>query len=287
MVKEEMVPFSEALEDHKAATAMDRESGEPLVVSSRSSSSAPNSANGAAGLGLPSGAVGVVDSTSLNSRLDAESQYQQQRIKQWKEGPFATGFTEPTWEADYNKFRHNLGGECSKCMDNDDTMPCGCCSAVVCTALGAGRVGNMAVLKEGEERGEDGESRRKLIIVAGPYWPMLMFVTYPLILGVSSVTLFTAIPKAHPAVAAAWTILTIGLIVSLALTAFRDPGILPRHESPPPDSEGGQSWRWNDRAHTFRPKGAWYDPDTAVVIEDFDHTCVSPCWHGFLVLLLL
>ena len=104
---------------------------------------------------------------------------------------------------------------------------------------------------------------------------MLMFVTYPLIFGVSSVTLFTVIPKAHPAVALVWTILTIGLIVALGLTAFRDPGILPRYDSPPPDSEGGQLWRWNDRAHTFRPKGAWYDPDTAVVVEEFDHTCVS------------
>jgi len=264
MVTEELVPFSAALDDNKPI-AMGRDSAEPL-----SSSSTPNSVDGL-------GAGAVADSTSLDDRLDAESQYQQQRIKQWKEGPFATGFTEQTWEADYNKFRHNLGGECSKCMDNDDTMPCGCCSAIVCSALGAGRVGNIAVLKETEERGEDGERKRKLLIVAGPYWPMLMFVTYPLIFGVSGVTLFTAIPKAHPAVALVWTILTVGLIVALGFTAFRDPGILPRYDSPPPDSEGGQLWRWNDRAHTFRPKGAWYDPDTAVVVEEFDHTCP---WTG-------
>ena len=147
------MPFSAALDDNKPI-AMDRDSAEPL-----SSSSVPNSLDGLSGA--------VADSTSLDDRLDAESQYQQQRIKQWKEGPFATGFTEQTWEADYNKFRHNLGGECSKCMDNEDTMPCGCCSAVVCSALGAGRVGNIAVLKETEERGEDGERRRKLLIVAG------------------------------------------------------------------------------------------------------------------------
>jgi hypothetical protein len=31
----------------------------------------------------------------------------------------------------------------------------------------------MAVLKETEERGDDGERKRTLVIVAGPYWPML------------------------------------------------------------------------------------------------------------------
>lgn len=165
MVKEEMVPFSASLDINRPVAMMDRESSEPL--------SSPSSAAGAAPGILGGTTISDTTAVSLDSRLDAESQYQQQRIKQWKEGPFAAGFTEQTWEADYNKFRHNLGGECSKCMDNDDTMPCGCCSAVVCTALGAGRVGNMAVLKETEERGDDGERKRTLVIVAGPYWPML------------------------------------------------------------------------------------------------------------------
>lgn len=54
------------------------------------------------------------------------------------------------------------------------------------------------------------------------------------------------------------------------MTAFRDPGILPRHHKIPPQHEG--AWRWNDRAHSYRPRGAWYDPDTAVIVEGFDHT---------------
>ena len=99
---------------------------------------------------------------------------------------------------------------------------------------------------------------------------MLLFVTYPLIIGVSLVTLVTTIPKKHPMIGFAWLILTIGLIGCLALTAFRDPGILPRYERPPPNEE--LTWRWNDRAHSYRPRGAWYDPDTAVIVEQFDHT---------------
>ena len=56
------------------------------------------------------------------------------------------------------------------------------------------------------------------------YWPMLCMITYPLILGVSGFTLFTAIPKINPLLAIVWAFLTIGLIVALSLTACRDPG---------------------------------------------------------------
>jgi hypothetical protein len=151
--------------------------------------------------------------------------------------------------------------------------------------LGAGRVGNIAVFKQTTEWVEEiseesdetnGEpkmkrfTRPKLLFVAGPYWPMLIFVTYPLILGVSGVTLVTVIPYIHPAIGFVWSLLTIGLIAALALTAFRDPGILPRYENPPPQDDG--TWRWNERAHSYRPRNAWYDPDTAVIVEGFDHT---------------
>ena len=80
-------------------------------------------------------------------------------------------------------------------IENDNTTPCGCCSAMICSMLGAGRVGNMAVLRQSTEwvdemvQDENGETtskrftRPRLDVVVGPYWPMLMFVTYPLILG--------------------------------------------------------------------------------------------------------
>ena len=84
-------------------------------------------------------------------------------------------------------------------------------------------------------------------------------------------TLFSAIPGKPLAVILLWAVCTLGLIYSLAMTAFRDPGILPRYERPPPSSEQ-RGWRWSDRAYTYRPRGAFYDPDTAVVVEGFDHT---------------
>jgi hypothetical protein len=99
---------------------------------------------------------------------------------------------------------------------------------------------------------------------------MLVCVTYPLILGVSIMTLFTAIPGKHPLIILFWAICTLGLISALAMTAFRDPGILPRYENPPPSGDNG--WRWSDRAFSHRPRGAFYDPDTAVIVDGFDHT---------------
>ena len=53
---------------------------------------------------------------------------------------------------------------------------------------------------------------------------MLCMVTYPLILGVSGMTLVMAIPKVNPLIGFVWAICTIGLISALAMTAFRDPG---------------------------------------------------------------
>ena len=35
--------------------------------------------------------------------------------------------------------------------NKNDSLPCGCCSAIVCSVLGAGRIGNMAVLKQSTE----------------------------------------------------------------------------------------------------------------------------------------
>jgi hypothetical protein len=198
---------------------------------------------------------------------------------------------------------------------------------MLCTLLGAGRVGNMAVLRQttewveevvvedddqddddddDEEEVDDdddtddeeelGRGRRRrhprhssatsktttrrytrprLDFVVGPYWPMLCCVTYPLILGVSFWTLVGVIlapGRLHVLVVMLWTLCTVGLIVALGLTAFRDPGILYRYQRPPPQSEN--QWRWSDVALTYRPRGAVYDPDTAVIVEEFDHTYV-------------
>ena len=220
-------------------------------------------------------------SMDMDSRYDSEDKAM--RIKQWREGPFASRMA-ASWNEANARFMKRPGEECFNMSDDVDGMPCFCCSALVCSRIGAGRVGNMAVLKqttewvEEEEIDENGDSRirrftrPKLQIIVGPYWPMLFCVTYPLILGVSGLTLYTRIPYLPPLVGFVWFVLTVSLIVALAMTAFRDPGILPRHENPP-----NNDWRWSDRTYSYKPRKAYYDPDTGVVVEGFDHTCP---WTG-------
>jgi len=275
---DEMVPFSEVLDGPASGAGirtMNRESSDPPHAFN------PNSTKSAEEKIAP---------ISIDDRYGTESE--QIRAKQWQESYFARGCTLDSWDAEYNEMKENgWKGECSKMMDGKDrnAVPCGCCSAIICSALGAGRVGNIAVLKQSNEwvteevaDEETGRTKTKrytrprLDFVAGPYWPMLCMVTYPLILGVSAVTLVSAIPKINPLVALLWSICTIGLIVALAMTAFRDPGIQPRYKNPPSNQEDNQ-WRWNDRALSYRSRGAWYDPDTAVIVEGFDHTCP---WTG-------
>eukprot|EP00523_Entomoneis_sp_CCMP467_P007287 CAMPEP_0168730154 /NCGR_PEP_ID=MMETSP0724-20121128/6587_1 /TAXON_ID=265536 /ORGANISM="Amphiprora sp., Strain CCMP467" /LENGTH=335 /DNA_ID=CAMNT_0008777089 /DNA_START=34 /DNA_END=1041 /DNA_ORIENTATION=- len=238
------------------------------------------------------------------------------RVKKWKESSFAVALTEPTWEAEQLKqsafwgddkaYRiprsvSNYNNDDDDDDDDDqtdiavhpDTTGCLCCSAMLCPYFGAGRVGNMVVLRSTMEKVEEvdedletGEvhvrryTRPKLLCVLGPYWPMLLFVTYPLILVVSGWAYYVAIrpengvSKPFPIVFG-WTVLTAGLIVALALTGCRDPGILYKHDKPPAQHEN--SWRWSDHTQTYRPRGAHFDADTAVVVEEFDHTCP---WTG-------
>lgn len=278
---EEMVPFSQALDTPASGDSgvigMDRESSTEPSQNTHPSTVTPNNEVGAT-------------SISLDARYHAESQ--QIRTQAWQDSYFARGNALSTWEAEYAQLVENgWKGECSKMMDGHDSnsVPCGCCSAIVCPMFGAARVGNMAVLKQSNEwvteevpdlenggTKTERSTRPRLDFVVGPFWPMLCMVTYPLILGVSFVTLVTVIPKVNALIGVCWAVCTVGLIVALAMTAFRDPGILPRYSTPPPNHEENR-WRWNDRALSFRPPGSWYDPDTAVIVEGFDHTCP---WTG-------
>lgn len=217
-----------------------------------------------------------------------ENERYNQKIAKWKESPFACGLTEITWAAEQEKFKRK-----SSPGDDDhsvDSANCLCFSAAICPHLGAERVGNMSVFKTStitinvdEEDVETGEiqvvrvNRPKLEIVVGPYWPMLLLVTYPLIFGISGWTLVRAIPGKPPLLQLGWTVCTLGLIVALAFTSFRDPGIMYRRRYPPAAARSQNSWRWSDQALTFRPRTAVYDADTGVVVEGFDHTCP---WTG-------
>lgn len=181
------------------------------------------------------------------------------RLKNWKESQWAVGMTEPTWEDERARHLKKYTVAREPEMARED-IACVSCSAAVCPIFRAGRVGNMAVLHsttewveeitEDEETGETTSkryTRPRLNVVVGPYWPMLMFVTYPLIFGTSWFAFKNLMASRlnHPFLVLAWTVMTTTLVVALALTGCRDPGILYRHEQPPPQYEN--VWRWDDR----------------------------------------
>ena len=146
----------------------------------------------------------TIESTTTKA-MSLESRYEEEekaiRIKQWKEGPFASAMVVP-WDEAYKKFRNDPTGGCLD-SDSNETMPCLCCSAIACSKVGAGRVGNMIVLKqttewvEEEEIDENGEKRTKrftrpkLQFVMGPV--RRQFASAPIVLGArdNSVKLFT------------------------------------------------------------------------------------------------
>ena len=224
-----------------------------------------------------------LDSMDRDDHREYQKAKRQRRIKLWKESPFAIGLTEPTWIDERNRERYSYNDSRS-----NDVMPdesgCLCMSAQICPLLGATRVGNMAVLKSSQEWVEEMEideetneqilrryTRPRLDIVVGPYWPMLCFVTYPLILGVSGWAFVAVITRPGTSIVLrfVWFVCTMALIIALGRTAFRDPGILYRQRV-----QKDATWRWSDQADSYRPRHAWFDMDTAVVIEGFDHTYV-------------
>mmetsp|Transcript_62994 Transcript_62994/g.172802 ORF Transcript_62994/g.172802 Transcript_62994/m.172802 type:complete len:259 (+) Transcript_62994:125-901(+) len=64
------------------------------------------------------------------------------------------------------------------------------------------------------------------------------------------------------------------LLVALALTGCRNPGIVRRWPEKPPNCD---HWYWSDQVGTFRPPKSQYDGDCGLIIEEFDHTCP---WTG-------
>lgn len=238
-------------------------------------------------LSVESREVSFLSLDGTSGPLSIDDQYQIEkhnlRLKHWQESPFATGLTEPTWLDESRKPCKPSKGYGDSELERDHTG-CLCCSAWVCSRLGVERVGNMSVLKASEEHVEeitiDEESGEMVVrsytrpvihMVVGPFWPMLFFITYPLIF-VASWYSFKLLLKGNLSIVLifVWALCTISLIISLALTACSDPGILYKHPNPPPQEEN--TWRWTDQAMSYRPRRAYYDPDCAVVVRDFDHT---------------
>jgi hypothetical protein len=191
--------------------------------------------------------------TEDDSVYDTLDEEEARRIQHWKDSPFAVGLVDVTW-ADSRR----VGRSCQNI------------SAFICPLLNAGRVGNMVVLKQSTEK-QDEENIPRLDCIMGPHWVMSVCVTYPIILVVSAITAVRIVNQPWPLIIV-WAILTLALLVALSMVACRNPGIMRRFDSQPDDE-----WRWNDQARTFRPKGAKYDPECAVVVESFDHTCP---WTG-------
>ena len=286
--------------------------------------------------------------TDSHSTIDDEyhTQREQTKLRHWKESEYAAGLVEPTWADELELSRRN--GQCccyvsqnplGEVFQEEIDPGCGCIylSAVVCSRIGAGRIGNMAVLKEryvwvkggeGETDEENGDicdgfvgneeslyerenalddksgttsgnnntkqliRKREIQLIVGPFWPMLLFITYPLIFGVSFFTMKNAIPGKPIPIQIVWAVLTIQLIRSLFNTGFRDPGIMKRRKNPPPvenetlDDDENETrrriafrwqnksgvWRWSDQAQSYRPRNSMYDPDCKCIIEEFDHT---------------
>lgn len=292
-----------------------------------------------------------IDNPNISLTEKYRQEKQLSKVRHWKDSEYAAGLVEATWSDELERYNRE-GGRCCCCcccppsaeldqMFQEEIDPgCGCIflSAVVCSRLGAERIGNMAVLKsryvmveveddndDDDDDDDDGDfvnddeealrnrnksdadkndgssskqkkknqtkrmiRKREIQFIVGPYWPMLLGITYPLIFGVSGLTLFVGLPNRVWYIKVGWTILTVLLIRALFNTGFRDPGILTRHKDPPENededeetprrrvgfrwgTEGGP-WRWSEQAQSYRPRNASYDPDCAVIVEEFDHT---------------
>lgn len=183
---------------------------------------------------------------------------------------------------------------CADAANPEMDPTCGCLvfSGYVCGTFNAGRVGNMVILKEShvmvdeiihdddddddDNNVENGEgdktskttgairtrkvSKRQIDFIVGPYWPMMIFVTYPLILIVSGLTAVKSVyvPNYNIVLVIIWSMMTFGLCFSLFNVAFKDPGILPKYKEIPVDGMVGNrssSWRWIDKAQSFVPRG--------------------------------
>lgn len=247
-------------------------------------------------------------------------------FRHWKKSSYAVRCVPPTWEEEIQTRRnalvtsgassHNICTHACQQHPRDDGQSMCCCqilSGFLCgnQYVRAKRLGNMVVLREmlDEEEAstslidEDDSPKKKkdnptvrstrIVWILGPYWPFLCLVTYPLVYGISSLTLLVAIPRQRSSIILLWALCTAALLYNLFNVSCRDPGILRRHSEPPSD----HGWRWNSDTLSYIPRGAVYDPDCGCVIEDYDHVCPwtgtaigkrnMPAFQGFVAMILV
>ena len=219
----------------------------------------------------------VVNDAPLSEVESAIEADETPKIKHWKDSEFAVGLVNVTWKDDQPSWWGN-GPENPDGVDRKFAI-----SSIVCGCLGAGRVGNMAVLAQTTESVKEEicdpatgrlttrqKERPKLLWVVGPYWTVNIFITFPLLFGVSGWILFAKIINSNLPVIITWSIGTFFMVFSLCMISCRNPGILYRHAQMPRDAE--EEWRWNDQARTYRPATSRFDSECQVVVEGFDHT---------------
>ena len=187
------------------------------------------------------------------------------RIRHWKESLYAVGKVDPTWKT-------GMRSCCDTDASSTDSPTCPTiCSSWICGTLGAGRVGNMAILWQHnvkvQGRNEESLIQPHIDLIVGPYWFVACLITYPAIIGVSLLTAFVVIKNQHPALIAMWSLATASLLLALTCVSCRNPGIMIRQQDPP----NHEHWHWNDQALTFRPTKAKYDKECGVVVEDLHH----------------
>ena len=127
-------------------------------------------------------------------------------------------------------------GACEDCGGEDGPCVRAARSAAArcCRALGARRLGHMAVLRlsrlpaDGRVRPGGARAQTRLDCVVGPFWPFTACVTYPLILLVSGAVATSALPGCATATRVAWGAAVAALLVALSCVACRDPGVLRR-----------------------------------------------------------
>ena len=200
--------------------------------------------------------------------LDEESQ----TLREWIQSPFAAGFTKQTWADEKIGWRRC----CYSCCLGQAKASL-LFTSCVCSALGAGRVGNMVVLRTRTRQTRDRHTKQlvqrpQLVCVMGPYWWVNIGVTFPFLLLFVIWTGIKEIPGRSLPIAVSWGLCNGIALLALSLVACRDPGIFYRYREPPDDT-----WLWSDQAETWRPAHAKYDGDCAVIVDEFDHVCP---WTG-------
>jgi len=95
----------------------------------------------------------------------------------------------------------------------------------------------------------------------------MYFVTFTLIAGGTGAIL-GGLARDVIALCIVGAILALITLTALTLTACRDPGIIPRRQERLDSDE-----IYDERALTYRPRGAMFEQETGTIIQDIDHFC--------------